>query len=214
MKILCYGDSNTWGFSPVNGSRFPEDSRWPGVLQRCLGEGFTVIEDGLNGRTLGAFGMAGDPLNGSEHLLALLSTYESLDLLILFLGINDLFVDPQMSSAVLLEPLATIADAVRTVRQRPAMLVMAPLPVNVGREYASYYHEQIERSFELVEAFEQFAARQRCHFLDPSQVISASRRDGVHIEAEEHIKLGMHLCMIVRDLFSGPGALSPGSRGG
>jgi GNAT superfamily N-acetyltransferase len=43
VKILCYGDSNTWGFSPVNGSRFSEDIRWPGVLRRCLGEGFTVM---------------------------------------------------------------------------------------------------------------------------------------------------------------------------
>jgi lysophospholipase L1-like esterase len=30
--ILCYGDSNTWGYEPATGNRFPEDVRWPGVL--------------------------------------------------------------------------------------------------------------------------------------------------------------------------------------
>jgi lysophospholipase L1-like esterase len=214
MKILCYGDSNTWGFSPVNGSRFPEDIRWPGVLRRCLGQGFTVVEDGLNGRTLGAFGMEGSPLNGSEHLITLLRATESLDLLILYLGINDLFVDPHIASEALVEELEDVVDDVRKVWKRLSLLVMAPLPVNVGREYDRYYHEQIEKSFELGEAFEHVAARMGCHFLDPSRVISASRRDGVHIEAEEHIKLGMHLCMMARNLFAGLDSPSPSSAGG
>jgi len=204
LKILCYGDSNTWGFSPADGSRFPEDVRWPGVLRRCLGEGFTVIEDGLNGRTLGAFGMEGDLLNGSEHLPTLLSAHEHLDLLILYLGINDLFVDPHTSSTVLAEELEDAVDQVRKLRDGLSVLILAPLPVNIGRENHAYYHEQIAKSFALIEIFEKVAVRKGCLFLDPSQVISASRRDGVHIEAEEHIKLGIHLCMVVRDLFSGP----------
>jgi len=202
VKILCYGDSNTWGFSPTNGSRFPEDIRWPGVMRRCLGEGFTVIEDGLNGRTLCAFGMEGDPLNGSEHLITLLKAHKHLDLLIIYLGINDLFVDPHIPVDVMAEELEEVVDKIREARASLPLLVLAPLPVNVGREHHAYYHEQIEKSFDLIPAFEKVSALKRCHFLDPSQVISASRHDGVHIEAEEHIKLGWHLCGIVRDMYS------------
>jgi lysophospholipase L1-like esterase len=201
VKILCYGDSNTWGFSPVNGSRFSEDIRWPGVLRRCLGEGFTVTEDGLNGRTLCAFGMEEDPLNGSEHLISMLEVHRQLELLILYLGINDLFVDPHISVSVMAEELEEAIDNVRDVQVSLPVLVLAPLPVNVGREYHTHYHEQIEKSFKLIEAFENVSEKKGCHFLDPSQVISASRRDGVHIEAEEHIKLGLHLCALIRDLF-------------
>lgn len=119
VKILCYGDSDTWGFSPVNGFRLPEDVRWPGVLRRCLG----------------AFGMEGNPLNGSEHLLTLLSAYEPFDLLILYLGINDLFVDAHISSTVLAEELEAVIDKLRGDRELLSVLVMAPLPVNVGREH-------------------------------------------------------------------------------
>jgi lysophospholipase L1-like esterase len=213
LKILCYGDSNTWGFNPTDGSRFPEHIRWPGVLRRCLGDEFMIIEEGLNGRTLCAFGMEGDALNGSEHLFTLLKAYEHLDLLILYLGINDLFVDPHISSMVLVKELEDAVDRIRKVRDGLSVLLLAPLPVNIGREYGAYYHEQIAKSFELIEALEKVAVLKGCHFLDPSQVISASRSDGVHIEAEEHIKLGMHLCMIVRDLFpdlDSPSLRNPG----
>ena len=49
--ILCYGDSNTYGFNPSNGQRFDQNSRWSGILKRNLSEKFKVIEEGLNNRT-------------------------------------------------------------------------------------------------------------------------------------------------------------------
>jgi hypothetical protein len=146
--------------------------------------------------------MEGDPLNGSAHLLTLLGTHEHIELLILYLGINDLFVDPLISVEAMVGDLEKLVDNIREAQASLPLLVLAPLPVNVGREYHALYHEQIEKSFSLIAAFEDVSVRKDCHFLDPSRVISASRRDGVHIEAEEHIKLGLHLCVIVRDLFS------------
>ena len=50
-RILCYGDSNTWGFLPGGAGRLCADQRWTGVCRRELGEGYTVVECGLNGRT-------------------------------------------------------------------------------------------------------------------------------------------------------------------
>lgn len=202
MKILCYGDSNTWGFNPRNGARFPEEIRWPGVFRRCLGEGYAVIEDGLNGRTLCAFAMEGDPLNGSEHLVFVVGAHKSLDLLIFYLGINDLFVDPQISVEGMAGELSDTLDTIGELDPSMKLLVVAPLPVNVGREYDAYYHEQIEKSFRLAAELERVVGQKGGYFLDPSRVIAASRRDGVHIEAEEHIKLGLHLCTFVRDILS------------
>lgn len=49
--ILCYGDSNTWGYDPATRGRFDSTTRWTGVLQTLLGDNFTVIAEGLNGRT-------------------------------------------------------------------------------------------------------------------------------------------------------------------
>jgi len=50
--VLCYGDSITWGYNPIDGSRFRFEGRWPGVLQAALGSGYRIIEEGLSGRTV------------------------------------------------------------------------------------------------------------------------------------------------------------------
>jgi lysophospholipase L1-like esterase len=36
IKILCYGDSNTWGYNPKDSSRFDESKRWTGILKKIL----------------------------------------------------------------------------------------------------------------------------------------------------------------------------------
>jgi lysophospholipase L1-like esterase len=49
--LLCFGDSNTWGFEPATMARYPRHVRWPGVAAAALGGGWHVVEAGLNGRT-------------------------------------------------------------------------------------------------------------------------------------------------------------------
>ncbi len=85
-NILCYGDSNTWGYIPArNGLRFPAHVRWPGVMAQALGDGYRVIEEGLNGRTT----VHDDPLspaverNGLKTLGTIFDSHRPLDLAII-----------------------------------------------------------------------------------------------------------------------------------
>ena len=88
--ILCYGDSNTWGYNPVNGLRYPEDVRWTGRLQKLLGPSYRVIEEGCNGRTT----VYADPEEGWKcgltYLCPCLNSHKPIDVVILMLGSNDL----------------------------------------------------------------------------------------------------------------------------
>ena len=92
--IMCYGDSNTWGCIPLAGPqpprRYGPAQRWPGVLRRELGDGYWIVEEGLNGRTT----VWDDPLepfrSGKELLAPCLMTHEPIDLVIVMLGTNDL----------------------------------------------------------------------------------------------------------------------------
>ena len=56
IEILCFGDSNTYGFTPDWKHRYGRDIRYPGALQALLGDGYYVAEDGLIGRTATATG--------------------------------------------------------------------------------------------------------------------------------------------------------------
>ena len=93
--ILCFGDSNTWGFIPESitapfPARHPHDVRWTGILARELGPNLRVIEEGQNGRTT----VHDDPFaaarNGKLVLPAILESHKPLDLVVLMLGTNDL----------------------------------------------------------------------------------------------------------------------------
>ena len=92
--ILCYGDSNTWGYNPDGSGRYPKHIRWTTVLQKELGDSFDVISEGLNGRTTvwddPVRALGGEHRNGKKYLLPCLNTHKPIDLVILFLGSNDL----------------------------------------------------------------------------------------------------------------------------
>ena len=49
--IVCYGDSNTYGYNPENGFRYEYEERWTTILQKELKDSAIVIPEGLNGRT-------------------------------------------------------------------------------------------------------------------------------------------------------------------
>ena len=88
-RILCYGDSNTWGYMPTGG-RYDDETRWPMRMQRLLGEEYTVIEEGLNGRTT----VFDDPVeggykSGAAYLPVCLMSHSPLDAVIIMLGSND-----------------------------------------------------------------------------------------------------------------------------
>ena len=92
-RILCFGDSNTWGYIPnTNYLRFSEEERFPKVLQKILGSNFEIIEEGLNSRTLVSEDTRPNKQgrNGSSYLIPCLDSHDPLDLVILMLGTNEL----------------------------------------------------------------------------------------------------------------------------
>jgi len=94
VRILCYGDSNTWGYVPETGKRYPAESRYTGILQADLDKLFEnrylVTEDGLVSRTMISNSSIKAGRNGSEHLIPALDKNDPLDNLVLMIGTNEL----------------------------------------------------------------------------------------------------------------------------
>ena len=88
--IVCYGDSNTYGYNPENGFRYEYEERWTTILQKELKDSAIVIPEGLNGRTTSFEDELRPGRNGATYLDPCLHSHGPIDLVVLMLGTNDL----------------------------------------------------------------------------------------------------------------------------
>jgi lysophospholipase L1-like esterase len=194
-RILCFGDSNTWGYDPATQDRFDEATRWTGVLQTALGREYAVIEEGLNGRTT----VWNDPIeghkNGHDYLVPCLESHRPLDLVVLMLGTNDLkrrfslsAYDIAQGAAVLLR--AVSYSAAGRDGQPPRVLLLAPPPTAQLSDFAEMFEGAGPKSLLLGQHYRGVAEQYHAAFLDTATVVRTSDIDGIHLEAAEHAKLG------------------------
>lgn len=202
-RILCFGDSNTWGFNPATQDRFDRNTRWTGVLRNALGDGFEIIEEGLNGRTT----VWEDPLegykNGYAYLIPCLETHRPLDLVVIMLGTNDLKLRFSLPPSDIAKGAGVLVKAVQQSEAgyagaAPRVLLVAPPPVVRLTEYAEMFAGAEEKSRKLGYWYRQIALERGCAFLDAGEVIVSSELDGIHFEAGEHYKLGEAVARQVR----------------
>ncbi len=190
IKILCYGDSNTWGWMPGSeGLRFSEKERYPKLLQSLLGQEYLIIEEGFNGRTLTSTderpGKAGR--EGHKTLLPLLQKYAPVDLVILMLGTNELkhmFHKRAYELGRLLEDYY-----IKPLQQKGLrILIISPPLVDETAEYASSVYEgATEKSKELASVYSVLAQKYSCLFIDGS--VLEVGVDGVHLTKNGHYAL-------------------------
>jgi lysophospholipase L1-like esterase len=207
--ILCYGDSNTWGAEAADDSqRFPWPVRWPGVLQRELGDGCHVVEDGLGGRTT----VYDDPLkpfhSGKEFLAPALEAHAPLDLVVLMLATNDISY-AHLTAADAADGAGELAHLIQRCElgpggAAPGVLLVCPPPVGPFRNnWRPELWEGVgadEKSRALPREFARVASALGVPWLDAGAVISTSPLDGWHLEASQHELLGVAVAARVREL--------------
>ena len=88
--VVCFGDSNTYGYDPATGGRYDSDTRWPCVLQHLLGDDYSVVEEGCNGRTTVFEDPCDDWKNGLDYIKGIVCSHRPVDVLVIMLGSNDM----------------------------------------------------------------------------------------------------------------------------
>jgi lysophospholipase L1-like esterase len=203
--ILCYGDSNTWGYNAENAGRFAPEVRWPGVARAALGGGYAVIEEGLNGRTT----VWDDPIegykNGREYLIPCIETHKPLDLAIIALGINDLKQRFSVSAWDIAAGAGVLADVVRRSEagpdgSAPQVLLISPPVVGKLTAFAEMFAGAQEKSRRLGEHFRRVAEERGVRLVDAAQVVRTTDLDGIHLAPDEHRKLGEAVAAEVREI--------------
>lgn len=210
-KILCYGDSNTWGYVPGTGERYPEDVRWPCVCQKELGEEFKIIEDGINGRTTCYDQGWGDCKNGRTGLgYALLSSYP-LDGVVVMLGSNDLSIhDARHAKKGIDELVRLITNANSYFRTETPIfpegvkiLVVAPTLVGDGaaKDPTSLFREGPAESRKFSGYYRDVAQRYGTDYLDAARYGEVSDIDNMHLTVHGHEALGRAIAAKLKKMF-------------
>lgn len=205
--ILCYGDSNTWGYDPATKTRYDRQTRWTRILARSLGKGYDIIEEGLNARTT----VHEDPLepgrNGLTYLGPCLITHKPIDLVIILLGTNDLKKRLALSPYDIGKGIRRLLLEINhggcgPAGKSPKVLLLVPPPLAKLSEYAQTFEEGTEKSKMLATEYAKYAEEFGCEIIDTGQHIVTSDVDGVHWEADQHRLLGELLAVKVREMWS------------
>ncbi len=204
--ILCYGDSNTWGYDPAQNKRLGYKQRWPGVLQNELGKEYLVIEEGLSGRTT----VWDDPIegykNGKKYLIPCLETHKPIDLVLIMLGTNDLKHRFSLTAFDIAQGAGVLVDIVQRSKtgpeyQAPQVLLLAPPPLVKLTVLAEMFKDSEEKSKLLGKHYKKVAADLGCYFIDTAETITSSPIDGIHLEQSEHLKLGKKVADSIKNIF-------------
>lgn len=207
-RIVCFGDSLTWGANPENISRLDEESRWPMVLQQELGEDFRIIEEGQCGRTIATDDPAEGEKNGLKYIGSCLESHTPFDLLIVMLGLNDCkrkFSYSSMDIAgemqILLEKVRAYGhfrcnDSFKILLVSPPVISDAIRDSWLGDSFG--YENSIKVSKELSDWYRKLADMYDCSFLNAAEHVKASDKDGVHLDPESQRVLGKKIAEHVK----------------
>ena len=202
-KILCFGDSNTYGYIPNSGARYDKNTRWTGVLSLLSHGKFKIIEGGCNNRTAFATNPAGKIFTGYEILPELLT--DDFDAVVLAIGIND----TQFLFDTVIEDFTTgienLINIVQAKCPQAKIILVAPSiltdDVLNGNFACLFDRTSIEKSRQLPLLYQKIAEKQNIEFLDLNSVAKTSSLDGLHYAPEQHKKIAQVIFTMLSELF-------------
>ena len=197
-KIICFGDSNTYGYNPANGGRFDENTRWPKLLQKHLGSDYEIFEEGQNGRTIANEDpWEGGTKCGMDYVLPMIETKKPIDLLIIMLGSNDLKTKFNLPAADIAGSLMMMLMKIKGYCEYfigcPDMKILIISPPALSEPFEESYfatffddRDVVGRSKELATWYKQVADQFGCYFLNATDKVSAGSVDHLHLDPEGH----------------------------
>lgn len=193
--VLCFGDSITWGYNPKDGTRYSFEHRWPGVLELESEAEIKVVEEALPGRTINTDSPYLPSRNGAKVLEMVLETHSPIDIVIIMLGTNDLWLGFDYSASQITTDCLSLVWTVQKSHcgpnyGAPEILLISPPSLGKLSPYMElFFKGRVKTSKELSALYKTGAKAAGVKFLDASKHVKASTADGVHIDEGEHRKL-------------------------
>ncbi|MGN0163464.1 MAG: GDSL-type esterase/lipase family protein [Candidatus Ornithomonoglobus sp.] len=191
-KIICFGDSNTYGHNPPDGTRM--EKPWPAVLQE-LRPDCTVINEGMCSRTTHFPTPDSELHNGLVRFKELLNENEGAELLIIMLGTNDTL---KFFNCSVSETVEALRGYIRSWREKfgqdSKILLISPILITNDKKNNAYFDdvyktEAIGKSKMFGAAYKTLAEQEKVLYLNAARLCRTSSCDGIHMMPDEHAKL-------------------------
>ena len=190
MKIICYGDSNTYGYNPHGGLalRYGADGRWVDLVRSMLPESCKIFNAGQNGREIPDNGWESAEGVAEQLAAATEAGGEGLpggsgDLIIIMLGSNDVLLS-SLSAEKTAEKMRRFLGAIKM--EAPGRRILLVGPVRFKEGYWVPDQQHIKESEKLPVLYEQLADEMNVQFADANSWGVELTDDGVHFTEEGH----------------------------
>ena len=205
-RILCYGDSNTWGY--ISGSdhlRYNSNERWPKLLQKKLGQSFEIIEEGLNSRTL--FSNDDRPgkegRNGFTYLKPCMDSHDKFDTIIIMLGTNELKSTFNNTAEDIVNMIDKYVNFIKNYKSQidktcPGIIISGLPIVQEDTTYSkkdNKYKGATQKSIKLNNLLEKYCKDNLVPYINNDDLTVGI--DGVHLTKESHISLANRLSKVL-----------------
>ncbi|MBR3226972.1 MAG: hypothetical protein IKF68_00340 [Erysipelotrichaceae bacterium] len=208
--ILCYGDSNTYGYDPSNGLRYPKNQRWTTLLEEKLKETYDLIPEGLNGRTTDSDWENEDVKNGMRHLDTILRSHRPLDIVVFMLGTNDCKFELHKDAKKITEGMEKLVVRTKELlnsKQGYAPEIVVVCPPHIREEVLQgpfafeFSKDSLKTCDGLFEEYKALCDRHGCIFADASAA-DISPADGLHLSVRGHEDIAELLYRCISSLAS------------
>lgn len=204
-QILCFGDSNTYGYIPETGKRYPWGVRWTSILNEELGlDNYRVIEEGLCGRTTIFEDPLRDGRRGTGLLPVLLETHNSPDIIVVMLGTNDCKAVFGATPEIIGKGISKIISQIHTYSESSRILIISP--IHLGERVwedgydTEFSKSSVETSKALADIYKKISKRESVYYLDASRYSKPSEADQEHMDETGHKALAKAVFLKIKEI--------------